>query len=556
MGIGGKTFSDVCLRAQMLLDRVSHSTLFAGTNQKLHKARFAHPHELEALMAGPRPELGTHLLIGVGPHNQVLSVRPTPLWPELGNIVVIAPPRHGKGLHAKAQLLTWKHSVIVNDMKGEHFAATAGFRQKYIGPVFAIDTRGLGHRFDPLGSCRSEDDFLAMADYLLEKPGDRQGDAFIKRARNMLTALFQAGFYEGWPLLPYCAHLIHIGPEAAATRLATLSRQLGLPEDKNLATRFLDRRFEHVDFQDRYLQNSWSNFSAIMLPIITETVIRSVSGSDFTVEDILLGKTVEENGATVRKPISIYFRFPENRLKALAPLIRLLWSSLTNGLTDLHDARQGQGCNPVLLLLDEAGVAPVPGLPELASSVPGRGISIWADFQDLNQPKSVYGPDRARTLMNSMETQIYSRQSGLETSEYVERRLGRKSEYSHSTSSHEDHQTSESQTEQAVSVLTPQEISELSKTDILCVHRDLKPFRAKRMDWRNYPQLVRQTKIPPPQLQTIPALPPLPPVKTGKPFTPDFVDIDEMTRKKAPPVMKRGQYTERSPQPDPVRGEV
>jgi type IV secretory pathway TraG/TraD family ATPase VirD4 len=73
-------------------------------------------------------------------------------------------------------------------------------------------------------------------------------------------------------------------------------------------------------------------------------------------------------------------------------------------------------------------------------------------FQDLNQPKSLYGLDRARTLMNSMETQIFTRQSGLETSEYVERRLGRTSDFAHGTSVHDDQMT-ESESEQAVSLL-------------------------------------------------------------------------------------------------------
>src|SRR3954451_25101652 len=170
----------------------------------------------------------------------------------------------------------------------------------------------------------------------------------------------------------------------------------------------------------------------------------------------------------------------------------------------LYDTRKGKGCRPVLVLADEAGVAPVPALPELASTVCGRGMSIWADFQDLNQPKSLYGLDRARTLMNSMETQLFTHQSGLETSEYVERRLGRTSDFAHSTSVHDD-QTTESESEQAVSLLSPQEVAELSETEILCVHRNLKPFRARRMDWREYEELKQLTTIPPPPLQALPA---------------------------------------------------
>jgi type IV secretory pathway TraG/TraD family ATPase VirD4 len=247
-------------------------------------------------------------------------------------------------------------------------------------------------------------------------------------------------------------------------------------------------------------------------------VIRSVAASDFTAEELLCGKEVQENGKRVRKPVTVYLRFPERRLLALSPLIRLFWSSLIDELVELYDARRGTGCHPVLMLIDEAGSAPVPALPEFAATVVGRGISLWAAFQDLNQARSIYGHDRARTLMNNMETQVFYRQAGLETSEYIEKRLGRKSEYAHSKTSHDGHEQSEGESETGVPLLTAQDISELDDTEIILLHRKLKPIRAKRTDWREYPELSDRTKIPPPLLSNLPKLPDLPPL----PEEPDY----------------------------------
>jgi type IV secretory pathway TraG/TraD family ATPase VirD4 len=198
----------------------------------------------------------------------------------------------------------------------------------------------------------------------------------------------------------------------------------------------------------------------------------------------------------------------------------------------VYDSRKGEGCRPVLILADEAGAAPIPGLPELAATVCGRGISIWAAFQDLNQPRSVYGADRARTLLNSMETQIFTRQSDLGSSEYVTRRLGQKSGYAHGTSTHGDH-TTESESEQAVALLTPQEVAELSETEILCVHRNLKPFRARRMDWREYAELKTLVALPAPQLPTLqpaPRIVPLLPEKSQEPVRIHMPDLKAMRR--------------------------
>jgi type IV secretory pathway TraG/TraD family ATPase VirD4 len=148
--------------------------------------------------------------------------------------------------------------------------------------------------------------------------------------------------------------------------------------------------------------------------------------------------------------------------------------------------------------------APVPGLPEYAATVAGRGIWILAAFQDLNQQESVYGKSRAETLRNNMETQLFYRQSALGTSEYVERRLGKKSDFAHSKTMHGDEERSVGEVEQAVSLMTVQDIAELDDDEIIVLHRNRKPIRAKRMDWRNFPELARLTTEPPGALPILP----------------------------------------------------
>src|SRR5687768_17257517 len=73
---------------------------------KLYPNDFAQPHEIEKLLTSTwQNEAG--LLLGVSPFNQVYSVRSTSERRELGNILVDAPTRGGKGLLAISQLLTW-----------------------------------------------------------------------------------------------------------------------------------------------------------------------------------------------------------------------------------------------------------------------------------------------------------------------------------------------------------------------------------------------------------------------------------------------------------------
>ena len=88
---------------------------FLLTSRKLHNARFARLDELVSL-SSPLQNVETSLLLGVNHFNHVLSVRPTKTRSELGNLLIVAPTRGGKGLLAISQLLSWKHSVIVSSV--------------------------------------------------------------------------------------------------------------------------------------------------------------------------------------------------------------------------------------------------------------------------------------------------------------------------------------------------------------------------------------------------------------------------------------------------------
>jgi len=67
---------------------------------------------------------------------------------------------------------------------------------------------------------------------------------FSLRAAKMLTQMFRAARIEEQRPIPYAAYLLHLGPIDTAIRLNAVSRRAGLPPDKNLATRFLDVKFE------------------------------------------------------------------------------------------------------------------------------------------------------------------------------------------------------------------------------------------------------------------------------------------------------------------------
>src|SRR3989440_2625762 len=416
-----------------LIERIVHLLIW-GFDRRLHRARFARLDELTSITS-PTPD-PTSLLIGVNRWKQFLLVRPTQTRRELGNMLVVAPTRGGKGLLATSQLFTWQASAVVNDLKGDLFTQTAGYRAT-LGEVYVIDPTGVGHRYDPLVSKTTEDQFYAAAARLLFKPHERD-PIFTQRATSMLTQLFLAARAEAVPPLPYVRQITRLGLTGAAKRLQELS-----PE---LATQFLDQNFEEANFTDRFLLSAWGTLTASIKPLLTETVVRTFHGSDFTPAELM----------QTEKPITVYLRWNERDLLALSPLVRLLWGSLIDELITTYDKAEGKGCNPVLLLIDEAGRTAIPSLADHATTVVGRGISMWIALQSLSQLEAVYGKARAQVLKDNMESQVYYRPTDLTTADYLEHRLGRKSGYAHSFASREKAETSQGLAEQGVPLLTAQ----------------------------------------------------------------------------------------------------
>lgn len=276
--------------------------------------------------------------------------------------------------------------------------------------------------------------------------------------------------------------------------------------------------FLKANLSDRFLLSSWGTLTARMRPLLTETVIRSLTYSTLTPSEIMCSP----------KPVTVYFRWPERDLLALSPLVRLLWGSIIDEMISTYDKKQGRGCNPVLLLVDEAGRTSIPMLADHTSTVVGRKISLWVAIQSLSQLETVYGRSRANTLRENMESQIYYRPASQETAEYLERCLGWISQYAHSQTKREGTNVSQGLSEQRVPLMTATEIKQLRDQDTLAFHRNLAPIRLTRMDWRNHPTLTKRHNLKPPELPTLPPLTDIQ-IRATDPLTDDSpIDPDEI----------------------------
>ena len=477
-------------------------TAWRERGNPLHTARWSYFHELASILT-TRLE-GTQILLAKKPllHGlltRLVAVKPTKTQRELGHVLLVGKHRSGKGLAIETNLLTWPHSVIVNDVKGELWRRTAGFREKGLGgKALLFDPRGNGCRFDPLEGKTTESELRSAATTLLYRPQEGQNASFIERATTMLVAIFQAAVLEGERPLPFTYKMLNEGLYAAATILEIISQKHKVYP--NLAKQFLDIEYAKADFDSKFLQDCWSTLTARMRQILTRESVKCFTGSDFTAKDII----------TSQIPLSVYFFWPEEHVLALAPLIRLVWDALINGMLGFYDSPkvQGKGCQRVLCVLDEIFRTGLPKLPEYTTTVSGRNISFLISAQSIAQMDSVFhSRDTADVFRGQMDATIFYRTAAADiaTASYIEQACGYRSGFARSQTAHAE-STSTGESEQRVALMPAHETKHIGAEGIIGLVTGLRPFREKRLNRFEFPELIERGNIPPP---TFPALPDL-----------------------------------------------
>jgi type IV secretory pathway TraG/TraD family ATPase VirD4 len=484
--INFESVTDLCFRLDTFISGF-HEQYAEKSN--LHPSKFAKLHDIAPLLQQRKREA---LLLAIGPYNKPLRVQPTAKKPKIGNVLDIGTSQCSKSTRTIAQDLDWIGSLVVNDIKEEIREKTVGWRS-LLGPTFTIAINGRGNKYDPLEGRVTERQLYASA-YLLLYNADDKEKYFTERAIRMLTQLFLAAreqtrlaraenpFAKEVRPLPFVGSLVCLG----LNRVAAILNRISPP----LAEKFLEAEYDPLkDYEQKNARvDAWSSLVNRLYPLLTDDILPTFDGCDFTAKDLLVSKD----------PVTVYFCWPEAELATLKPLIHLVCGSLMNNLIDAYKTFPQKVIQKLLLDFDEAGVTDLPELPEKAATLNGRGVSISLNAQDLEQFVTLYGQSRAWSLLNNLESKIVHRPASLQTAKYFCEWLAYTSAYASSESSQGASQ-SEGKSEREVPLLTVRELAELDDDDVLVFHRGYKPIRARRMGITDYPALQeRQNLAPPP----------------------------------------------------------
>lgn len=369
--------------------------------ERRYDAHFATPGELDPLKPGALA--GDGVMVGFG-YRELLAVRPGLSGkPELGHFMWIGPNRSGKGLSITSNLLLWRGSAVIVDIKGEIAEATAGYRRDVLGQTVIILNPSDGersHQYDPFAELDTDNQIFSAAVAFMNPNQDGENAIFAQRASAMLAAMIRAARVGGWPVIPTLdALLFH--PDGV--RGAALALQaLGDPMIDKWLNAFLSRAPDRVDWgaaaSDRFLNNSWQRLVTAAQYLTTDGVIHMTAGRDFTASDLMDG------------PVTVYLVFRESELDLTLPLFNLVVDAMLRAMTRAYDlnrehyARQGV---KTLAVFDEAFRATPTLLPEYSATVSGRGISMCVYVQSIAQLTDVWGKAGKTTLLDNVHTKIF-----------------------------------------------------------------------------------------------------------------------------------------------------
>jgi len=389
------------------------------------------------------------------------------------HVIIMASTRMGKGINnVLTTLFDWEDSVIVNDIKGECWEKTSGYRAKVLKQnvmMFDPTSEEPTWTFNPLDEIRLKtknelEDVTLIVQILLENDGldGGKGDSYwTESAMNIVKAVVLH--------LKYTKSNANLSDVIDFLSKATFDEDieeiLGIETDEEGNKYMTENTFEHVQddtfskiyginqklhpiverfFSQYYKTPSKTRGSSLSvaqskLGIFLDPKIRAnTQTSSFTIEELKEKKT------------SLYLVTPPSAQKMTRPLTRLIYSLAIYRLTPRMKFNHREKSflekmvggvkkkienfifvstpkNRILFLIDEF---PVLGrlsiIEEAVAYVAGYGIKMMLICQSIKQLRAIYGKDSS--IMENMGIKVFMTPNDEDTPEMLSKMLGNKTE--------------------------------------------------------------------------------------------------------------------------------
>jgi type IV secretion system protein VirD4 len=411
------------------------------------------------------------------------------------HVYSVAPSRAGKGVgQVIPTLLTYPGSVVVNDVKGENWKLTAGYRARFSHVLYWNPTDPQSCHFNPLLEIRRGlheiKDAGNLVSILIDPTGSGRSDFWEREATNFLVAVI--------------LHVLHREPTKTLAGVAYFLANPERPVHESLRmmmrsdygdpdiTRFIRSSAQQVAQKfEKELSGVVSTALSVLGVFRDPLLERLMADSDFRVDDL----------RTLSRPVSLYLVVPPSDARRLTPLLRLLWEQLVRRQLESLEAPGVK--HKLLLMLDEfPRLGRLEVLGEAIDLVAGYGLQMYMLCQGANHVIDIWGPNH-RFVTNSA-IRIYATPNDNLTAREVSEQLGGATNV-HQTRTFTGHRLSPwlghvmiSDQESQRALMTAGEVLTMDRRELLILAHAEHPIRARQLRYYQDSQLKRRVVEPPP----------------------------------------------------------
>jgi type IV secretion system protein VirD4 len=351
------------------------------------------------------------------------------------HILCFAPTRSGKGVGLVIPtLLSWRHSCLVHDIKGENWALTSGFR-KAIGQICLkfdpTSTDGSSVRFNPLSEIRvgtdnEVKDVQNIATMIIDPDGKGMSDHWAKTGYALLVgAILHVLYAEEDKTLRGIARFLS-DPERNIQQTMEImlnTPHLGSKPHPVVAESARELLNKAENERSGVLSTTMSFLSLYRDPVVA----RNTAFSEFRINDLM----------NHEKAVSLYLIVPPSDKDRIKPLLRLILNQVIRRLTEKMEFDNGRSVDKykhkLLLLIDEfPALGKLDIFQESLAFIAGYGLKAYLIVQDLSQLYSAYGKDEA--IVSNCHIRIAYAPNKIETAELLSKMAGKTTVQQHQRS--------------------------------------------------------------------------------------------------------------------------
>ena len=454
------------------------------------------------------------------------------------HIMVMAPTRSGKGVGCVLPTLwTWRSSIIVNDIKGECWDLTSGFRRSVLGQKCIyfnpMDDSGEGISYNPLalvkvGTGSEQEDARLVASTLIDIDGKGESDHWISSAINLLTAVILHVKYVN--INATFLDVMEFLADPKEPLVDKLGRVIAKKLD-DMGDVVDDERytpFNHYNSLKEQMKNNLSflelyNQKTTLHPIVGSTFSTMFAtpdkerGSIFSsclnklgiFKDPRIMKNIGRTDITPREimdnRISLYLITPPRAINMTRPLFRLIITQTIFELTDKMEfgnrkkidkeknkkpvppkndnkSKSDEEKNKrILFLIDEFPALGNLSLLETALAyIAGYGLKVLLITQAISQLQKIYGKENS--IIANCHCQLYYTPNDSETPKLISDMLGTKT-ITIKTQSKSKGVVTYSENYQSRALMTAGEVRTLPYEETLLMITGKNPIHGKKLFW-------------------------------------------------------------------------